>query len=269
MARTPSSKTPFQAYIDKLDAAPGRVGILTEGDSWFALPFPKRPNVVDVLIRQLGSKAAWLRLEKSGDEARIMMAAEQWEMLQKELTRTKARFDAILFSAGGNDIVGRAMLPLLKQREPWMAWQDCIHGERLQQRLAQIEGAYRELIALRDDYHPDAWIFSHDYDRAIPGDKPIRFGPFKVAGPWMKPHLDAKGITDPSDQKLIVGHMLERFAQTLQRLEETSHRFHHVRTQRAPAATEWDDEIHPSKAGFEKIAAKVRTALAERFPSLG
>jgi hypothetical protein len=113
MARTPSSKTPFEAYIDKLNAAPGRVGILTEGDSWFALPLPGRPNVVDVLIRQLGSKAAWLRLEK------------------------------------------------------------------------------------------------------------------------------------------------------------TSQRFHHVRTQGTLDDTEWGDEIHPSKVGFEKIAAKVRTALAERFPSLG
>jgi len=50
MARTPSSKTPFEAYIDKLNASPGRIGILTEGDSWFALPFPKRPNIVDVRI---------------------------------------------------------------------------------------------------------------------------------------------------------------------------------------------------------------------------
>jgi hypothetical protein len=267
MPRTPSSKTPFEAYIDKLEAAPGRVGILTEGDSWFALPFPGRPNVVDVLIRQLGNKAAWLRLENNGDEARIMIAGKQWEELQKELTRPKARFDVILFSAGGNDIVGRAMLPLLKQREPWMDWRDCIHGERLQQRLAQVEGSYRELIALRDDHHPDAWIFSHDYDRAIPGDKPIRLGPIKV-GPWMKPYLEMKGITDPSDQKLIVGHLLERFAQTLQRLEETTQRFHHVRTQGTLDTNEWGDEIHPNKVGFEKIAARVRAALGERFPTL-
>jgi hypothetical protein len=267
MPRGPSTKTPLETYIEKLEAVPSRVGILTEGDSWFALPLPGRPSVVDVLIKQLGSKAAWRRLEKSGDESRIMLAGEQWEKLQKEFTQPRARFDAILFSGGGNDIVGRSLLPLLKAREPWMSWQDCIQEERLKQRLAQIEGAYRELIALRDDYHPNAWIFTHDYDHAIPGDKPIRLGPFKV-GPWMKPYLEAKGITSPSDQRQIIRSLLERFALVLQGLEQTTARFHHFRTQGTLDDTEWGDEIHPNKVGFEKIAARFRTALAEEFPSL-
>ncbi len=103
-----------------------------------------------------------------------MMAGEQWEKLFKTLTRPKMRCDMMLLSAGGTDIVGRCLLTLLRQREDWMTWRDCINEQRFQHRLNQIEGAYNELIALRDDYHPKAWIFTHDYDRAVLSDKPIR-----------------------------------------------------------------------------------------------
>jgi len=154
MPKSHPPKSKIDQYIDKLAAGPKKLGILTEGDSWFALPFPSRPNVVDVLIDRFTGKAAWHRLESNGDEARIMGAGEQWETMIKTLSNPKARFDMLLLSAGGNDIVGRCMLPLLRQRESWMGWRDCINEKRVQHRLDEIEGAYHELLALRDDYHP-------------------------------------------------------------------------------------------------------------------
>jgi len=255
-------------YITKLAADPAKVGILSEGDSWFAFPLRSRPNVVEVLIQRFSGKAAWLRLESSGDEARIMQAGAQWERMFKMLNKSKARFDLILFSAGGNDIVGRCLLPLLRQHEGWMTWRDCINEQRLQRRLDQVEGAYHDLLALRDDYHPAAWVFTHDYDRAIPSAKPVKIGPLKVAGPWMKPYLEQKGIKDEADQRQIMWFMLERFAQVLQKLEQSYDRFYHVRTQGTLKANEWGDEIHPTQAGFEKIATKIQAAIGEEFPKL-
>lgn len=267
MPKDPAPKSKFDEYLAKLAADPSKVGILTEGDSWFAFPLPSRPNVVEVLIKKFTGKAAWLRLEGNGDEARIMQAGAQWEKTFKLLTKPKARFDIIMFSAGGNDIVGRCLLPLLRQRENWMTWRDCINEQRFQHRLDQIEGAYHELLALRNDYHPAAWVFSHDYDRAIPSDKPIRIGPFKV-GPWMKPYLEQKGIKDREDQRQIILFLLDRFSQMLQKLEQSYERFYHVRTQGTLTKDDWGDEIHPTKAGFEKIAAKIQAAICEEFPTL-
>lgn len=267
MPKTPVRKSKIDEYIDKLAADPGKVGILTEGDSWFAFPLPSRPNVVEVLIDRFSGKAAWLRLEDSGDEARIMQAGAQWEKMFKVLTKPKARFDIIMFSAGGNDIVGRCLLPLLRSRESWMTWRDCINEQRLQHRLDQIEGAYHELLALRNDYHPAAWVFCHDYDFAIPSDKPVRIGPIKV-GPWMKPYLEEKDIEDENEQRQIIWFMLERLAQMLQKLEQTYKRFYHVRTQGTLSENEWGDEIHPNKIGFGKIASKIQTAICEEFPTL-
>lgn len=267
MPKNEPKKTPLQQYRDKLAADPSRVGILTEGDSWFDLPFPGRPNIVEVLIKRFQGKAAFLRLEESGEEVRIMQAGQKWERLYQNLSAPKNRFDLILFSGGGNDIVGRALLPLLKQRESWMIWRDCINMARFERRLAQIEGAYHELVALRDDYHPAAWIFTHGYDLPIPMDKPIRVGPFKI-GPWMKPYMDQKGITAAEDQRQIIHFMLERFGQMLEKIEDMSERFYYVRTQGNLKPDDWLDEIHPTKTGFETMATLIQRAICEEFPNL-
>ena len=267
MPKDTAPKSKFDAYMEKLAADPSRIGILTEGDSWFAFPLPSRPNIVDVLISRFGSRAAWLRLEGNGDEVRIMQSGTQWERIFSMLTRPRARFDLILFSGGGNDIVGRCLLPLLRQREAWMTWRDCVHEERFQRRMDQIEGAYHELMALRDDFHPAAWVFTHEYDRVIPSNRPIRLGLLRM-GPWMKPYLDEKGITDPQEQRELMNHLLERFSQMLQKLEQRYPRFYHVRTQGTLGDGDWGDEIHPNREGFQKIAARIQEGICEEFPTL-
>ena len=55
----------------------------------------------------------------------------------------------------------------------------------------------------------EAYIFTHAYDFPTPGNKPWRIGLMKV-GPWMKPHMDRKGITDAESQRAIMTFMLKR-----------------------------------------------------------
>jgi TRAP-type mannitol/chloroaromatic compound transport system substrate-binding protein len=62
--------------------------------------------------------------------------------------------------------------------------------------------------------------------------------------------------------------MLERFSQMVQKLEQSYARFYHVRTQGTLDETEWGDEIHPTKVGFEKIATKIQAGICEEFPTL-
>jgi len=84
----------------------------------------------------------------------------------------------------------------------------------------------------------------------------------------MKPYLEQKGIRNQDDQRQIIWFLLDRFAQTLQKLEQSYDRFYHVRTQGTLNEDEWGEEIHPTKGGFEKIASKIQTALYEEFPTL-
>ena len=258
----------LEAYLKKLSSSPSRRGIVTEGDSWFAFPLASRPNVISKLVKRLGNKAAWLRLEANGDEARSMLSGEQWEKLYRVFTSTNFRCDMILLSAGGNDIVGRCLLPLLKQKEPWMTWRDCIQEFRVENRLNQIEGAYHELLALRDEFQPNAWVFAHDYDRVVPVNRPIRLWPFKI-GPWMYPYLLTRQISEPSDQIAIMDYLLDAFASRLRKIEQMYSRFYYVKTQGTLTVEEWGDEIHPTDEGFTKISEKIRAAIVEIYPELG
>src|SRR5215831_1161347 len=58
-------------FRDNCRLYPRNPKILTEGDSWFDLPFPQR-NIIDQLITHYSGEANWLRLEHSGDEATEM-----------------------------------------------------------------------------------------------------------------------------------------------------------------------------------------------------
>jgi hypothetical protein len=260
--------TPISRYRDKKRNNPNLVGLLAEGDSWFAFPSWLRTNIIEELIQRNGGYAAWLTAAANGDEARQMLSGGQFEYLVKVLAEEGLSFDGILFSGGGNDIVGRCLLPLLNRYQSGMTWMDCINLPRFEQRLRQIESAYDELAHLRDDYQPNACIFTHGYDYAIPSGEPVRVLFFKI-GPWLKKHMmEGKGITDGGHQRKIIDYMLSRFDDLQVRLEQTHDRWVYVRTQGTLKNSEWKDELHPTTQGFQKVARKFQAALAGAFPTL-
>ena len=64
-------------FIQRTKLFPKLPKILTEGDSWFDLPFPGR-NIVDQFITHFPGEACWLCLEHSGDELHQMLADPQF-----------------------------------------------------------------------------------------------------------------------------------------------------------------------------------------------
>ncbi len=238
------STNKLDEYIGYVKTRRGYFNLVTEGDSWFG--YPKSglalghtgTNIIDHIERS-PLKPNVLRLEFSGDEAVAIMAQEQRHKLyqvfhglrQKEYRRKASSRVSyipsfILFSAGGNDIVGDADLPLLlrdwnKVRHRLQAaGQDvdleamdehspagrrklevlaraCLREKHLQLRIQQIELAYQELIYFRDYFFceqpndPSAtrpWILTHGYDYFVPRDVSSRFFGYKP-GPWVINHL--------------------------------------------------------------------------------
>jgi hypothetical protein len=242
--------------------------LLAEGDSWFSFPKWLRTNVLEDLIEINGGYAAWLTAAASGDEARSMMSGEQYEYMVQVMADENLQFDGILFSGGGNDIVGRCLLTLLNPYGDGMNWQDCINMSRLERRFREIENAYEELAALRDDYQPNAVIFTHGYNYALASGEPVKVLWFKV-GPWLKDYMEEKkGIRDGVLQQKIVDYLLSRFDDLQVALEQKHDRWVDIRTQGTLQKNEWQDEIHPKTSGFKKITAKFQQALAETFPTL-
>jgi hypothetical protein len=136
------------------------------------------------------------------------------------LTDRRVKFDALLFSGGGNDIVGDQFCIGLKDAPPPVLPADMINTNALSAALAILEAEFRELIDIRNQYSRDTVLFVPVYD--FP---PITGRGVCGEGPWLKPSLDYAykhlGIPNPSpdDEFLVVKIVLEMFAAMLKRIE--------------------------------------------------
>jgi len=248
-------------FVPSIKDHPNWPVIISEGDSWFS--FPIHANTIDHLDEMANQKISLLRLEKNGDELLTIFGGKQKTKLRRYLTRYPV--EALLFSGGGNDIVGTDLLSLLNTKQPGMSWEDCIDKTRALRRIEQLKLAYLDLIDIRDDCRPTCIIYVHGYDYAVPNGKPAKVLGIK-AGPWMKPHFDAKGITDLKDSRRIVRWLINRFNEMLADLAQSNPKFVHVKTRNTLNESEWNDELHPSRDGFEQIAEKFRSKLEKQFP---
>lgn len=248
-------------FVPSIKANPQWPVIISEGDSWFS--YPEHDNTIDHLDAFANHRISLLRLEASGDKALRIIGGKQKIRLARYLRRFPV--DALLFSGGGNDIVGMDLLPLLNERTAGMTWRDCINEETTNARLQQLRSAYLDLIHLRDENQSGCKIYIHSYDRAIPSGKSTSVWGIKV-GPWMKPNLERKGITNAKDQRRIIHELLSRFHRLLRNLAGRPGVIH-VRTVGTLTENDWHDELHPTASGFRKIAEKFRTELAKQFPA--
>lgn len=261
---------------------PHRIGIISEGDSWFAYPRKWIAFGADInLIHHLEDKVAntdsvnLLRLASNGDEAVDMTSGKQFKRLYKILKNNREHIRMLLFSGGGNDIVGKNdMFPLLNEYSSNMSYLDCINLSRLEQKLETIVLSYRRLISLCEDIVPEAKIVTHTYDIAKPWDQGSEFfwGLIKTK-PWIYPYMVRRGI--PRELHLpVIEHMLNNLGSRLLELasdEGINGRLVVVDTQgtlRPGSKQDWLNEIHPTESGFKKIYRKVYKEMRGLEPNL-
>ena len=264
-------------WVDGL--SDNRLNILIEGDSWFAYPkewliHGEASNVVTAIFSRMAKKKALngLCLASNGDTAAQMMDGKQRDDLEKRLIKDGARFDACMFSAGGNDVVGPDDLePLLNDYQAGFSAGDCINATAFAAKLDDIEQHFRTLIALRNTYAPQMKIFTHTYDILVPSNKGAEFlWGVEVGGPWILPTLEDKHIPAALHTD-IVRILLESFRDRLLQLETQATDFVVVDTQgtlRPGHKQDWLNEIHPTPSGFNRIGRKIFNAMRAEFPSL-
>jgi len=240
--------------------------ILAEGDSWFDYPSPGGGVITH--LGKLLKKADILNLAHAGDELRQMLSLAQRYEIEERLKQGQRRripFDALLFSGGGNDIVGDQFYYWLRPFTPGASAPDLIDAVHFGAKLAMLEGGYRDLTHIRDRGSTSTKIFVHGYDYAKPTGKGVCW-----FGPWLRPSLEARGIVDPQLQIEVVKEILVQFRTMLQNLAASLPNFVYVETQGLlqPTKKWWDNEIHPTPKGFDKIALAFRDALVAHFPQL-
>lgn len=247
----------FRPQIERL----GRPVVVSEGDSWFSFPF--RWNLIDFIDRM--DEVALFRMERSGDTLRQILGASNRKRLGRVLRQYEV--DLLLFSGGGNDIVGEEdLLPLLADRKTVSTWEEVLVEPAVDERFAALELRYRELAALRDTHRKSCKIVVHGYDWAIPGRKPVKIAGIPLVGPWMLPALKQRNVKDPAEQRAIIRALLSRFNDLLESLAGDLREFHYVPLLDTLAEDEWGDEIHPKSSGFRKLAERYRPTLQRLFP---
>jgi hypothetical protein len=194
------------------------------------------------------------------------MGVAQRQELQTRLSDSTIRFDALLFSGGGNDLVGDQFCIWLNDFKSGALPKDLINQPRLSAVLAVIEAGYRDLISITDKLSPQTKIFLHGYDFPKATGKKVCW-----VGPWLKPSLIFRGIRDEALQFGVVKEMLTQFASMLRKMAaENQGQVFYVPTQETlqPTSKWWANEIHPTSEGFKKIAEIFKNTLKQRFPNI-
>ncbi|CAN5763862.1 hypothetical protein BH11PSE8_BH11PSE8_26460 [soil metagenome] len=250
-------------------SAPAARWLLAEGDSWF--DYWQGKDLAKQLAETYHFRVA--EVANPGDPLAYMATDPQLEAFEARLKRMVAQGnlpEAILLSGGGNDVVKMNLLPLIKPRgsggyldEPRV--DHAIDGV-LRTNLAAILRRYTQLS---ERYLGAAVpILLHGYDYPVPDGRNV-FGVPSSLTSWLQPYLAEKGYTDVEESKKVMKKLIDRLNQ-MQIDVADSEGFQHVMhvdlrgtlsRNAADYRQDWANELHPTDAGFAKLAAAFAQAL--------
>jgi hypothetical protein len=241
--------------------------IFAEGDSWFDYPpFLLKGGVIRRLEPLIGVPI--LNLAKAGDEVRYMLGVEERKILIEHLTNgcpAGGSWDVLLFSGGGNDIVGNPMALWINDWDPALPAVQHINQPRFKAALDLVLAGYEDLIALRNKLSPGTQLVFHGYDYAIPDGRGVCFNSM---GPWLEPTFKLRGFPNRVAMFLVVKEMLTQFARSLDGLKSAPNvTFINAQgTLPEGDVNSWHNELHPSGNGFDRFAERFRQELKALFP---
>lgn len=256
----------------RYDSSKKAIKIVAEGDSWFDYPF-----VLDTIdwLREMGyfihkNAVAMDTLENMvyGTDYKIIHKLKGVKNfgprdLQETMTsirKHKPRF--VLFSGGGNDIVGKDLSQYLFHKH----LTDDVFREDLFRK--NIEKFIKPAIKQFCDY---VWkvdanidIMMDGYDYAKPNGKAYA----KIIGPWLLPTFGAKAITDRTEQDAIIKKLIDGFNEVLVEFDNSFPKFHHIDLRGMfPDDKQWHNEIHLRAVGYKLVAFKYHDKMQELLKS--
>lgn len=235
--------------------------VFAEGDSWFDkfTPIPRAgTNLLSHILTPFN--AAVVDVSHIGDEAAEMVSG--WQGSRTAQLFKHFPFDAILISAGGNDLKNLIRDHIKKTSMVTTSASGFVGI------FDTIRTSIEKFIALRDKAKNEktraAPIFVHGYDYFQPrpaGAKVLTFTQLG-AGPWLHPLMLAAGYS-PVQMRKMADAVIDALALVLGDIASRHDNITLVehRGLLKPAAADstvdnadWADEIHPNQAGFTKLA---------------
>ena len=248
---------------------------LAEGDSWFSYGSLKMRNVL--LDMHLPQRTLILNIAQPGDTLRRMHeTCRNPELYWFLKNRGGRRWNAILLSGGGNDVIDAAWNDGIGAPEIFVKPDDPASITLANLRTIIKQPAYdalfeyiaanvRQIVLEGRDQaggnSVDVPLFMHTYALLQPRNAPVKY---LKAGPWLYPACVRLGI-DESLWIEVARMVLTDLANTLHALNLPN--FHLIDTLALtttmepsdPGSTEdsndWENEIHPNRGGYRKLAA--------------
>jgi hypothetical protein len=256
---------------------------LAQGDSWFSIGhFP--PWATTNLLQQmvLSRSALAVNCARPGVELAHMTDTSSAQVFLNLLNgNISQRWDALLMSGGGNDLIDAATaaptadpkLRLLLRSDEWPAAPVSASGYLSQAGWATFTGhmdlVLQGLLDQRDKgKNANVPLVLHCYDYVTPRNAPA--GP--KLGPWLYKAVNTIYHVPPADWQAVADVLISRLADMWLALAEkyASRNVNVIDTRgtitRAAAGTtgisgDWENEIHPTPHGYGLLARKWRPTL--------
>ena len=248
-----------------------RLVLVSEGDSWFQFPI----FLKDVIDRLDDDYNIW-SVGSAGDdlEGMVVNDPEYLEALEKHADR----FQAFLFSGGGNDIVGEKsgggsyLEEILKPFEPGRPPEWYLQTDAFGQRLNFIEQAYRTVLESVEREFTGKPVLLQGYDYAIPGgfSGDTRDPRWAKKDQWIGQYLRGETLQfqDVELERAVVRLMIDRLNEMQRRLcggnndgGAFSNAFHVDNRNTMRDIDDWADELHPTSKSFKKVVRNYLTVL--------
>lgn len=258
----------FNARLDETD-----VPILyAEGDSWLQFPF-----LLEDLVDHLSADFRIQCTSEAGDtlENMVFRKPEYLKELTDLIVDRGLEVSAFLFSGAGNDVTGRgpdgtaALERIVRPFDKNRSIAFHIETDALTDTLAFIEKAYRKVFADIDrefpaNRFPNLKVVLHGYDRAptrgVPNGDPHRPS---YARDWTGEPLSKLGFPDNATASKVVSALIDRVNELTRRVCDANPRARFADLRDTVPANLWNDELHPTSAGFALAAAKLKKVLVQ------
>lgn len=274
MAQTLKEFKNYQKKISETriskESYPDDLKIVAEGDSWF--DYGGKKDILDYL-RKMGYGIK--KIAKGGDTLENMIYGNKYKIRNnrvynygaKSLDQTlssirelNSRF--LLFSGGGNDIVGSEIVGYLNHKGSIS--ENLVNTDIFKEKLLRMKISIEVLINKVYQTNPNCSIIMHGYDYPKVNGKGYKFIFFNLVGPWILPAMGLKGIVLKEDQNNIVKYLVDEFNNMLEDLDSENSNFNYLNLRgKFPNENEWHNEIHLKNLGFKTVANKYHLKIKE------
>ncbi|WP_321529026.1 hypothetical protein [Sedimenticola selenatireducens] len=244
--------------------------ILCEGDSWFSIGAVPSSNLLFPL--RFAQSTLLVNLAQPSDTIKKMSSISSNPTLHQLIAEKEflTKWDAIFISGGGNDLIDLAdQIICSSSVGAGKHMLDYVNAIDLANLKMRVQQGYYEIAKMRDSAsNANTPIVTHVYDYPTPRNAKAKFLGLNFAGPWIFPALKANDV--PEELWIsLTDYIFEFLAVAIAELSYKIDNFHVISATRetlirARLGTtdddgDWLNEIHPTAAGYKKLADVVST----------